>query len=52
MNSVAYLGFHKGEAKFSLATNAYTKWGQTMISYFFLWQKDFLAKGGHGPMAP
>ena len=50
---VAYLGFHKGGAKFSLATSAYTKGGQTRFSKFFpMPKKFFFAKGGHGPMAP
>ena len=35
---VAYLGFQKGEAKkFSLATSALQRGGQTMFSYCFLW---------------
>ena len=44
---MAYLGFHKGGAKFSLATSAYTKGGQTRFSNFFpMSKKKFLAKGG------
>ena len=49
--TVAYLGFHKREGKFSLVTSAYTK-GQTMFSYFFLWRKTHFAREGHRPMPP
>ena len=40
---MAYLGFHKG-AKFLPVTSAYTKGGQTMFSYFFLWRRKIFAK--------
>ena len=50
--SVAYLGFQKG-GKFSLATNAHTKGGQTKFSNFFQCQrKIFLAKGGMAQWPP
>ena len=52
-HAVAYLGFHKGVGKFSLATSAYTKGrGQTMFSNFVLWWKKIFAKGGPWPNAP
>ena len=47
---MAYLGFHKG-GKFLLPTSVYTKGGQIMFSYFFLWRKKFLPRG-HGPIPP
>ena len=53
--TVAYLGFKKEGAKFSLATSAHTKGGGAKPSFpiFLVCQKKlFLAKGGHGPMAP
>ena len=54
---VAYLGFQKGGgrgAKFSLATSAHTKGGQTKFSNFFSMSNKFFfaQKGGHGLMAP
>ena len=50
LNPVAYLGFRKGGAKFSLATSAHTKEGPTKFSNFCsMSKKNFLAKGGHGP---
>ena len=51
--SVAYLGFQKGGAKFSLATSAHTKGDQTKFSNFFSMSKKnfFWPKGGHGTMA-
>ena len=49
---MAYVGFHKEGAKFSLATSTHTKGAQTMFSYFFLWWKqNFFCQRGHGPMA-
>ena len=50
--SVAYLGFQKGGAKFSLATSAHTKGGaKPSFPIFLVCQKKFfLAKGG-GAMA-
>ena len=51
---VAYLGFQKGGAKFSLATSAHTKGGaKPSFPIFLVCQKKFfLAKGGgHGTMA-
>ena len=54
--AVAYLGFQKGGAKFSLATSAHTKGGGAKPSFpiFLVCKKNFFfAKGGgHGPMAP
>ena len=48
LNSVAYLGFRKGGAKFSLATSAHTKGGaKPSFPIFLVCQKKFfLAKGG------
>ena len=61
--SVAYLGFREGGAKFLLATSAHTKEGATKIPNFFMRgqprfpfffnvNKKFWPKGGHGPMPP
>ena len=48
---MAYLGFHKGEAKFSLVITQRVT--QTMFSNFFpMAKKFFCQRGGHGPMAP
>ena len=46
--TVAYLGFRKGGAKFSLATSA--QGGQPSFP-IFIQCKNFWPKGGHGPMA-
>ena len=48
--AVAYLGFHKGGAKFSLATSAHTKGGPNYVfPIFFYGEKhNFLPRGGHG----
>ena len=55
---MAYLGFHKEGAKFSLATSsAYTK-GAEPDFYIFPYgeivfcQRGLLGKGAHGPMPP
>ena len=45
--SVAYLEFHEGEGKYSLATSAQTKGG--MFSYFTYGEQNIWSKG-HGPM--
>ena len=51
--AVAYLGFRKRGAKFSLATSAHTKEGTNQVFQFFQCQKkNFLPKGGHGLMVP
>ena len=43
---MAYLGFHKEGAKFSLATSAYMKGGQIMFSNFFPMAKNFFCQRG------
>ena len=51
--SMAYLGFRKGGAKFSLATRAHTKEGANQFfQFFFNVKKNFFFPKGHGPMAP
>ena len=46
---MAYLGFHEGGPKFTLATNAYTK----EVKLFFPMAKtDFCGQKGHGSMPP
>ena len=50
LDTVAYLGFHKGEGKFSMATSAYLHEGETMFSNFFPMTKtDFFGQRRHGP---
>ena len=49
---VAYLGFHKGGPKLSLANCAHTKGAKPCFPIFSYGEKMFLLKGGHGPMAP
>ena len=50
---VAYLGFQKGGAKFSLAASAHTKGAKPSFPIFLVCEKkNFWPKGGHGPMAP
>ena len=50
--SVAYLGFQKGGAKFSLATSAHTKGGgQTKFSNFFSMSKKIFFGQRGGAMA-
>ena len=44
--AVAYLGFHKGGAKFSLATSAYTKGAKPGFPKFFLCQQIFFCQRG------
>ena len=43
---MAYLGFHKEGAKFSLATSAHTKGSQTKFSYFSYGEKNNLLPKG------
>ena len=47
---MAYLGFHKGGAEFSLATIAYSN--QVFQFFSYVKTKFFWTKGSHVPMAP
>ena len=53
VQTVAYLGFQKEGAKFSLATSAHTMGGgaNQVFQFFYYVKKNFFANGGHGTMA-
>ena len=53
--SVAYLGFHKGGPNFCwplVPIHLYKGGAKLCSPIFYYVKKIFLAKGGHGPMAP